>query len=471
MITAMLCYTRTHRANRLQKLFAIYLKFRGLSAKAFDTLHALGVTMSHKWACTHVAKMSASAMQEVTRLMQIYPWLISYDNINIPFRVFSQRLDNKDTFSSGVAATVYIKRQAHALSPEVCAQLQESRRIGSQNPITFLDIFKLSIQSYSRVKKFIVYHVLRFLLDSPEFQFQTYAHQDSPLLQPPTPVHALPHGPEHVTLQYLLGSINIPEVSYADNERVVEELLRQLGLASGTAEEQKLALKKILAWIGDQMTVDRLRGLFKFRSRDINSFDRLDWMVLVFGWLHLQMAFANSLHKQYLGTAAGRGLMQAFILLKRKGLGSSATKGPFHHDLVEALYHVAEAHVRIDWLTVTKATCLEELRSWPPAKLLEYAHKLVDEHASSDAVNRMDTLPVDRQDEVQRQTILWNRDALHYITLDHAIKSGDVGLMEDMLPTLLFRFTGGGNSKYATEVLELLQGLHREWPPAVRYVK
>ena len=83
----------------------------------------------------------------------------------------------------------------------------------------------------------MVYHALRFLLDSPEFQLQTYAHRDSPLLQPPTPVHALPHGPEHVTLQYLLGSINIPEVSYADNERVVEELLRQLGLASGTVEE------------------------------------------------------------------------------------------------------------------------------------------------------------------------------------------------------------------------------------------
>ena len=194
-------------------------------------------------------------------------------------------------------------------------------------------------------------------------------------------------------------------------------------------------------------------------------------MVLVFGWLHLQMAFANSLHKQYLGTAAGRGLMQAFTLLKRKGLGNSATKGPFHHDLVEALYHVAEAHVRIDWLTVMKAKCLGELRSRSPDELLIYAHKLVNEHASSNAVDRMDALPVDRQDEVQRQTILWNRDVLHYITLDHAIKQGDVGLMEDMLPTLLFRFTGGGNSKYATEVLELLQGLHREWPPAVQYVK
>ena len=90
MIVAMLCYIHMHHANRLQKLFAIYLKFHGLSAKAFDMLHALAVTRSQKWASNHVAKMLASAMQEVTCLMQIHPWLISYDNINIPFCVFSQ---------------------------------------------------------------------------------------------------------------------------------------------------------------------------------------------------------------------------------------------------------------------------------------------------------------------------------------------------------------------------------------------
>jgi hypothetical protein len=37
-----------------------------------------------------------------------------------------------------------------------------------------------------------------------------------------------------------------------------------------------------------------------------------------------------------------------------------------------------------------------------------------------------------------------------------------------MLPHLLFRFIGGRNSNYATEILELLQGLHREWTPEVR---
>jgi hypothetical protein len=40
------------------------------------------------------------------------------------------------------------------------------------------------------------------------------------------------------------------------------------------------------------------------------------------------------------------------------------------------------------------------------------------------------------------------------------MKDGDVGLMEKLLPTLLFRFIGGGNGKYAVEVLELMQGLY-----------
>ncbi|KAF9231490.1 hypothetical protein BU15DRAFT_90901 [Melanogaster broomeanus] len=432
MIISMLCYTRSHHANRLQKLFAIYLKFRGLSAKAFDTLHALAITMSHKWTADHVAKLSAAAMKEVAELMELFPWLISYDNINIPFRVFSQRLDNKDMFGCGVAATVYVKRQAEGLAASVNDNLKESRANGMQNPITPLEIFDISSRSYPHVHRRTTYEVLQILLNSPEFDFKTYTGHD---------IH-------YVTQQYMLGSVNIPEQSYADNERVVDELLHQLNLSGASEKEQQLGLKKTIVWLGDQLTVERLRGLFKYRSRDANSFDRLDWM----------MAFANSLHKQYLGTTAGRGLMQAFTLLGRKGLGSTSTRGPFHHHLEEALFHIAEAHIQLDWLA---------LRSRTPTELLTLAEQLVNKHASSDALELMDSRPEEERDKVKRNTIMWNRDVLHYIVLDHAIKLGDVGLMEAMLPTLLYRFTGGRNSKYAIEVLELLQGLHKEWPPAV----
>ena len=58
-ILAMLLFSRSHHRNRLPKIWAIYLKSCGLSARAFDALHALGLTMSHKWTTEAFAMISA----------------------------------------------------------------------------------------------------------------------------------------------------------------------------------------------------------------------------------------------------------------------------------------------------------------------------------------------------------------------------------------------------------------------------
>ena len=179
------------------------------------------------------------------------------------------------------------------------------------------------------------------------------------------------------------------------------------------------------------------------------------------------MAFANSLHKQYLGTSSGRGLKHAFELLERKGLTNVLTKGPFHHNLEEALYHVAEAHILEDWLVISGASEISDLRTHTPEELQALAATLVEQHASSKAMEIIDNMPNEKHDQQKHQVIQWNRDVLQYIVLDQAIHHGDVGLMEDMLPHLFFRFVGGRNSKYATETLEALQGIHHEWPPEV----
>ncbi|KAJ7898884.1 hypothetical protein B0H14DRAFT_2223162, partial [Mycena olivaceomarginata] len=62
------------------------------------------------------------------------------------------------------------------------------------------------------------------------------------------------------------------------------------------------------------------------------------------------------------------------------------------------------------------------------------------------------------------QYIMFCHDVLQYIILKSGIKHGDVGLMGDMLPDWLLRFAGGKNSNYTGEVLEMLQGLNKEWP-------
>ncbi|KAF8989445.1 hypothetical protein BDQ17DRAFT_1256868 [Cyathus striatus] len=473
-IISMILYTQSHNFNRLQKLLAIYFKFCGVSAKGFDTLHALGITMSHKWTCDSVGRMSNHCMAEVVQKAKTHPWLISYDNINIPFRVFSQRLDNQGEFGNGTAATVYIKCDAPKLSEGVNTLLKDMRAAGRKSSLSELQILDLGTKSYPQIQEQMKYIVLQILLDTPRFDFKTYKDRKNPSLQPPNGIDRMPIGEDHITLQWILGTLDIAEASYEDNNRLVNEWLQQLGWTTA-AEKQKLAMSKVVTWVGDQLTMDRLRHLYIFHGSDDNSYDRMDYSVLIFGWFHLQMAYANSLHKQYLGTSRGRGLQQAFDLLNRKGLNKVMTQGPFHHNLDEALHHIAQAHIREDWIQITGVQDVSELRTRTGDELMTLASKLVEDHASSEALDNLDTLEKitpGLMDEEFRQVIMWNRDILQYLVLDQAIKDGDVGFMESMLPHLLSRFVGGGNSKYAIEVLELMEGLYREWPEEiVNFVK
>lgn len=243
--------------------------------------------------------------------------------------------------------------------------------------------------------------------------------------------------------------------------------MRQLKL-DGVEERKRTGMERVLVWIGDQLTVDRLRTLANYQCEDLNGYDRLDWVVVVFGWFHALMAFANSLHRQYFGSASGRGLRQAFALLKRKGLQSVQIKGTFYHHLHEGILHVAEARLRDCWRKIAGVEKLADLRKRSPDELRNLAEKLVHRFASNDAVENMDLLADGQHDDTMRQSIMWNCDVLYYLLLHKSMQGGDVGMMEDLLPHLLYRFAGGGNHKYAVEVLELLQGLHREWPQEVK---
>ncbi|KAJ7681420.1 hypothetical protein B0H17DRAFT_1230726 [Mycena rosella] len=386
-VISILSYSRSHHRNRLQKLFAVYFKFEGLTAKGFDTLHALGLTMRNRWTGLTVGRMSKQAMDTVVKLIDVFPWLLSYDNTTVSFRVFSQHLENQ-----GNSATV---QHAHA---------------------------QLDWKIPSFFSRFSISHRLQPLVSSSTRTITFYA---TLLVRPPR-IKGLPFGSEHITFQYMLGTVGIPEASLKMDS---PELQR------------KIRLEMLQAWVGDQLTIDCLRHIFQFRSEDDNSFDRLDWMLMPAAWLHILMCFANSSHKQHLGTSKGRGLSQACDVLQRKGLGVSHIQGPFYHHIDEALHHIGEAQIREEWLQ-TRAT---------------------------EALNRMDAIhrPKDKHDEVKYQSIMFSRDVLQYIILRHGIKHGDVGLMEDMLPELAFQFAGGKNGNYTSEILEMLQGLNKDWPDEI----
>ncbi|KAI0371405.1 hypothetical protein BV20DRAFT_942425 [Pilatotrama ljubarskyi] len=467
MMLSQLQYMRSRSLTAWTKPLTVFLKAKGTSAKALDLLHVLGITMSHSWSVRAYAGISASAMADLQKVIHFLAWWLAYDNVNFAFRVFAQRLTNQSHFDSGTAGSVFVKPNAPAPAPISSAALQEQRRVGRLNPITLADITALEVAAAPHIHTHIVHLVLQALLDAPEFDFATYQHREDPALARPPPINALPHGPEHITKQYVLGTVHIDESSYEGTDDLITEWMHQLKLDS-PEEHKRTGLERVCFWIGDQLTVDRLRGLANYRCEDLNGFDRLDWLVTVFGWFHLLMAFANSLHRQYFGTTSGHGLRKAFAHLKRKGLQHVQIKGVFYHDLHEGIEHVTEAHLRACWKKVGGVEKLADLRRHSPQELKALAEELVLRHASNDAVEDLEMLMDGQEDDVLRHAVMWNRDALYYLLLHQAMQRGDIGMMEDLLPHLFFQFSGGGNHKYAVEILELLQGLHREWTPEVK---
>ncbi|KAJ3966157.1 hypothetical protein EV361DRAFT_1015463 [Lentinula raphanica] len=445
-IFSQLQYTRSSCRGRIAKLWVIYLKSCGLSARAFDAVHSLGLCMSHRWAANAFTVLSEQAMDRLRQLTQDRLFHFNHDNLNVPLRVFSQGLNNQSHFVNTTAWTVWVLPSHVNLPADINHIFQQFSRARAGTLFDLSPIIVSPKPINNQLFDQRVDIVLRFLLNTSSFQEYLKTHKESPALAPPTPVFQLNGGSENIVEGFIGPTMDQEEASYEGQIKVMINILRSLHWHT-IDEQTKIALERFIIWLGDQLTVDRLRGLWRQRHEDHNSFDCLDWMLPQFGWFHLVMAFANSLHKQYLGT--------------------SATKGPFWHHLDEAIYHISEAHFLASWLSVSGSQNISELTRYSPTELRDLACKLIRERASHCALHKLDKLPKDAQDSVLRQSIMWNIDVLPYLDLRDAIRKGDVGRMENLLPTLLFRFIGGGNSNYAGEVLSLLQGLRQEWPPEI----
>ena len=465
-VICQLAFRRNRRANTFQKFLALYLKGCGLAARAFDTLSSLGVTTSQKWAFTGIGHIVESAQEEYVQDVRRRQFLITHDNVNIPFRVYEPTVNQQSHFDSGTAATLYTFPQTEGIVLDAAA-LQESRRSGRTNPIDGGTIFTVGTDANTRIRPRFIHWILRFLLEAPEFDVNDYKYRDSEILKSPPAVNQLQWGELHKATQYVLPTVHIDESTYEGNEEIVKDVLERLGFRS-VDELKEVGSERIIVWVGDQLTVSRLRGLQNLHSHDWNAFERMEWMIPMFGWFHLQMAFANSLHAQYYGSKATLGFSHAFDILQRKGLHSTSTQGTFHHTFEEALFTVGVARFRDVWRKVAGTEDLKELRKKSAAELYDLAVNIWESYASTAALVRLGQDDNEDSDKLLPITIRFNRDLLDYFELDEATRVGDVGRMEDMLPRLLFRFIGGGNHKYAVEILELLQGLHREWTEEVR---
>jgi hypothetical protein len=117
MMISMAGFSRSHHTCKIQKLLMIYFKSCGLAAKALDTLHALGITMSQKWSYSGIEILSEQAHNALTQDLAAHHWFGIHDNVNIPFQVYEQRLHNQSHFDSGTAGTIIVIKDPSCVYP------------------------------------------------------------------------------------------------------------------------------------------------------------------------------------------------------------------------------------------------------------------------------------------------------------------------------------------------------------------
>lgn len=431
-------------------------------------MSALGVTLSQKWALNAVEKVAKNKMDDLANRVRTTGFHTTHDNVNRMFRVSHQRTSHNSHFDSGTAATVFIPpHEADYKLPETNEEFLKKVAEGAKTPITPHEVQELHVDAAPRIFAQNVHTVLKILVNTSGFEFDTYEHRNSQIFDRPPVFESLPTGPSHALDQFMMNTCTVDESSYDGNQQMTEEWSRQLKLDTDE-EKEAMGRNRIVIWSGDQLTTSRLRGLKGFRLRDKDLYERLSWVEPIFGWFHLQMAFATSIHRQYYGTKSGIGFSRAFELLRKKGLVSTKVKGNWFHDFGEALKEITTAHFLCAWLEITHTSSIRDLRSNSPEELKQFAERIVQGFATTAALVKESQKPPPKRDELRLEVIQLNRDLLEYLKLDDAIKQGHIGRMEDLLPSLLYRFQGGNNKLYVVEVMELLQKLHKEWTNDVK---
>ncbi|KAI0692050.1 hypothetical protein BC835DRAFT_1416805 [Cytidiella melzeri] len=411
IIMCQLSFSRSSKRCKYQQLMSIYFKSCGVSGKAADTLYLWKICMNQKWIYGMLERIGDRNHQQMLNDIHVLglPVAGGHDNLDLGFKTYKQRTDNKSHFDSGCAATIYTFTDASCVAPDAKA-FQQKWHKGAKDPISSLDIFDAETSGAERLFQENKYTVLKILMMSTEFSFETYTQRSHSVFARPPAVLQLPIGREHATRQYMVETIRLND----DETR------------------QSLTQNKIIPWIGDQLTVCRLRTLKKLRSWDLNWWNRMEEILELFGWFHTQIYQEHSIIKQHYTTTKGMGLKMAFDVLERKGLGAPSVQGNYHQIAREALKHL-----------VGNAQDLTELHAKTPEDLNAIAEKIVTDYASTNALTKLDALPREEQDDLFKNAVI---------------------RMELLLPRLLYRYHGGNNCKYTIEFLELFQSILREWP-------
>jgi hypothetical protein len=252
-----------------------------------------------------------------------------------------------------------------------------------------------------------------------------------------------------------LAPIMVNESTNAGNIEILREIFeKQYRLRP----ENHCFRENLFLVYGDQKTVARLRSIKRLRQNSRRAYDRLDWLLPVFGLWHLKFNFLQLIHqihwssddytdKSTLSTAASR--------LGRKDVNTAKD----FKKLEQLVTHAFHAHVVSYVIQHLHRLGLvaQASRTIQPSLLEEGLENYLDQLDQQSFSALLDTIYQQINDDLSVESPtsapLFLRHGLYYLLLKDSIKHGDIYLLKHAISILCVLFSGASNRFNYTQEL------------------
>ncbi|KAK7030657.1 hypothetical protein R3P38DRAFT_3266396 [Favolaschia claudopus] len=466
-ICALISVLRSQKANNFQLVIGLFLLGSGASKREIEVLAHAGLSISYSSIIGHVKSLSEEGMGRVRQLIKESMCQIVWDNLNIAFRVASERLQAKSHFDNGTTVTAIPLFDPATGGNARHGTLPFSMKPPRERTLPVIDWTAEdtlpSPQSAEELSALCFWQMQRLALEH-------VPGANTKLKEDFEDCPEIFQIPLHKTEQYPLPAMHIDESTLEGTQEVYETILRQLGLDDDALEAHGLLFDD-----GDLLTDSLKEKIESARRNSTTPIASMRASVRRWGLFHAEMAGGRLTVNEHWGKAnslfPGGLWWEHNKLLKRKPItagwsGKKATPWKPAHELL----HISlPAHI-VDGFRIYCGQ--DNVENWAKtATITEFkrvARNVFDKLFSTPAVDGLREGDPDKRDITLENTILYNRDALFYIEFVQAIKKGDVGRVLNVLSIWMVMMRSPKTMpRYADAIFETLVRL-KHFPPKLR---
>ncbi|KAJ7758073.1 hypothetical protein B0H14DRAFT_2404501 [Mycena olivaceomarginata] len=463
-VLCMLAQSQNERANEFQEIMGIYFLACNTPRRQFDVLAHAGLTVSYGKALTDLKGLSAEGLARLRRMVQEKACMIVWDNLNIAFKVGEQRHNSKDTFENGTTVTLIVLYGVlrGELELEILEPRTNRRPVIDFEPMDTLPTAEHILQT----RQSALWHVRHTLLT----RFPALAAKFEEDLGEVPVVRAIPL---HQTVHLPAPAMKIDESSLDGTIEVIDTIVtRTLQFTAAGMRAHGVMFAG-----GDLLSLNLTDKAIAARREDTELLDAYGrYLKGMLGLFHVKLSGSRGTVNEHWGEPNSKfpgSLWSQNSFLSRKAVSAgwkAKTLPPFRptHELMLTLS--LPAHI-LDGFRIYCGA--ESLDSWVKSDLSWHdiesvSEVVVQKLCSSSTVEELRQLPEAERDPQLENTILCNHDMLLLLIFTASIKSGDVGLVVNILAHWMVMFRGTGSMpKYADALFELIVNLKR-WPPSLR---